>query len=338
MKNLLYFVQSGTCGIVDEVDRGDYPNFTIPGNEGVKLTLDGIARPKQSGVGFGPVSTVAVSTLLLMAPWSIALAAAAAVAARPALAQLLASDPNKTPEPELVAKGEQEFYSFVRENGITIATAKKRGYIFPPGHPQVGGTYIQHPLAELRGANKEAVYIPADMFDEILLQERECELLKLLVELGASRICITEKTADEHRREDVASVSGGSKAAAAQADLSASWKTSKDSEVGNQRSYSLAGREWRQGAQLDSSKFAWVHFEPSWGALVYAREVGGCLSATLEITAKTTFSLDIGLTAAVKTKLYNGDGEFAHKERYMRSRAFIVEAEFVPWSHASSPS
>lgn len=335
MQKLLYVVRTGDYGICDEIDRDAYPNFTIPVNENAKPVQNKPIEAKQSGVDSGLVANVAVTALLAVAPWSIALAA---VAARPALAQLLASDPKKTPEPELVAKGEQEFSSFVRENGITIATAKKRGYIFPPGHPQVGGTYMQHPLAELRGANKETVYIPADMFDEVLLQERECELLKLLVELGASRICITEKTADEHRREDVASVSGGSKAAAAQADLSASWKTSKDSEVGNQRSYTLAGREWRQGAQLDSSKFAWVHFEPSWGALVYAREVGGCLSATLEITAKTTFSLDIGLTAAVKTKLYNGDGKFAHNERHTRSRAFIVEAEFVPWSHASSPS
>ncbi|GAD23471.1 hypothetical protein AVS7_03231 [Acidovorax sp. MR-S7] len=335
MQKLLYVVRTGDYGVCDEMDGSSYPNFTIPAHEGMKTTEKKTVEVKLPAKTPGIVADVAITALLAVAPWSVALAAAAA---RPALAQLLASDPQKSAAPELLAKGEQEFASFVGENGITVATAKKRGYTFPPGHPQVGGTYMLHPLAELPAANKGAVYIPAEMFDDVLLQERESELLKLLVELGASRICITERVADANRRESVASVSGGAKAVAAQVDASAHLRTSKDYELGNERSYVLAGKAWPQGTQLDSSKFAWVHFEPSWGALVYAREIGGCLSATLEITEKTTFSLDGGLAAAVKTRLYSADAKFGHVEQRTRSRTFVVEAEFVPWGPPVSRS
>jgi hypothetical protein len=39
------------------------------------------------------------------------------------------------------------------------------------------------------------------------------------------------------------------------------------------------------GKRYDSGtkKFSWLPYEPSWESIVFAREIGGCLSAELEL-------------------------------------------------------
>ncbi|NEQ41517.1 MAG: hypothetical protein F6K40_37120 [Okeania sp. SIO3I5] len=59
---------------------------------------------------------------------------------------------------------------------------------FPPGHPLPGKLYRAHPLK-----SKSNKYIPIEVFDSLLYAEREAELIRLLVDLGATKITIKEK-------------------------------------------------------------------------------------------------------------------------------------------------
>ncbi|MGB3511853.1 MAG: hypothetical protein WBA93_21975 [Microcoleaceae cyanobacterium] len=52
---------------------------------------------------------------------------------------------------------------------------------FPPGHPLPGKLYRAHPLK-----SKSNKYIPIEVFDSLLYAEREAELIRLLVDLGAT--------------------------------------------------------------------------------------------------------------------------------------------------------
>lgn len=60
---------------------------------------------------------------------------------------------------------------------------------FPPGHPLPGKLYRAHPLK-----SKSNKYIPIEVFDSLLYAEREAELIRLLVDLGATQITIKEKS------------------------------------------------------------------------------------------------------------------------------------------------
>ena len=59
---------------------------------------------------------------------------------------------------------------------------------FPPGHRLPGKLYRAHPLK-----SKSNKYIPIEVFDSLLYAEREAELIRLLVDLGATKITIKEK-------------------------------------------------------------------------------------------------------------------------------------------------
>lgn len=310
------------------------PNFTIPQNDKKETIASGITTAKSSasaGINWKKVA-------LAMAPIStlpLALQVAASIA-RPAIAQYLEQDQKETSTETRNSEAE-EFARFLEKYAITLKIAKLAKFKFPPGHPQVGQTYILHPLAELPGSRKENVYIPHEVYDDLLLAEREAELLKLLVDLGATKVSITKKQSNQTISQVTAGVSGGSKLVG-DVGIQANLKSEENTSNLDCRTFELTGKAWHKGDILDRSKFAWVAYEPSWEALVVAREIGGCLKAAIEIKDDASFASDREIRASLKTKGISGNASGKLNHDLSEERSYLVKAEFLPLRSPESPS
>ena len=257
---------------------------------------------------------------------------ASAAAASPMVRQFVLGTNKNVPEEQKDAAREMAYTAidvFIRKHGVTLKSAKDLNYKFPPGHPQINQVYKLHPLAEFDGSGKINVYIPQDKYDELLLQEREAELIKVLVELGAVKVSITKNSANLNRSNLSGEISAGAKTIGNSEIKSAisAVDTAKNLDC---REFELTGKTWHQGDKLNKSSFAWVHFEPSWEALIFAREIGDCTKAAVEIRENTSFSSDKTLSATVKSKLYEGSASVASTVFSEDENVYLVSAEFSP--------
>lgn len=331
--NLLY--------IVEPEDVPPYiPNFTMAGatsfeqakNETPQAYKDVATEVAAAGVAATGAAVVGAKIAagllagpLLGLPASLLISAAAT---SPAVARLFAKDKEQLPK-ELQGEERAELEQFMRRHAYSIQMTEDAGFIFPPGHPQVGQVYKQHPLARAKGAGKTDAYIPADKFDELLLEEREAELLRLLVHLGATRVTITRTEKSTTSRKINGALAGST--AIGDAGLGASIESSDELSRLDVREFELAGRAWMDGDRLDRSKFAWVTFEPSWDALIEAREVGGCVKAALEVRENTSFSTDKTLAMSVKSKLFSGGASGSAVRGLEEEAVYFIKVEFGKW-------
>jgi len=180
--------------IVEQKDLPAYqPNFTMNGEQSPDYKLGNAA----SVIGIASkIAVMAVPVMISMLPFG---QLAAVAAASPAVRQFIfgaTKDLSKEQREAAQQAGALEFDSWMREHAITISMAKQNNYTFPPGHPQVGQIYKRHPLGNLNNSKKINMYIPADKYDALLLEERESELIKMLVDLGAVKISITQKNSN----------------------------------------------------------------------------------------------------------------------------------------------
>jgi len=205
-----------------------------------------------------------------------------AMIAQPLLASYLSTRSNGANAEESQAF-EAELKNFIAQHGVTMAMVEQVGLRFPPGHPQVGQTYKQHPLADMSGSSKADVYIPIDAYDEILMSEREAELLRLMIELGATRIEISKDSQKSSSKSAAFSAGIKSPLPGVGVDVNASNSKHADDHHSDSRVFELRGKPWKAGDSLDRSRFGWLHYEPTWEAVVFAREVGGCLKAEVEV-------------------------------------------------------
>lgn len=295
------------------------PNFTTPQNgqnESLASVDSNVVELKGVELAMTPIS---------MLP--LALQVAVAIA-RPAIAQYLERD-QKENSKEVRDLEIREFTQFLERHAITLRIAKLAKLKFPPGHPQVGQTYLLHPLSDLPGSGKENVYIPHEVYDDLLLAERESELLKLLVDLGATKVSITKKQSTQVISKLNAAVGGGSKLMG-EAEAKVNTKSEDDASSFDSRTFELAGKVWRRGDALAREKFAWVSYEPSWEALISAREIGGCLKAAIEIKDDASFASDRELVANLKTKAISGKASVKASRDLSEERSYMVKAEFRP--------
>jgi hypothetical protein len=231
---------------------------------------------------------------------------------------------------EIRAVKDQAIENFLRKHAITIELAKHRGYQFPPGHPLVGQSYKLHPLAQLPESGKAGVYILQESYDETLLEEREAELLRLLVELGATKVTIAEKLAEK----TASNLSGGLNVditGVIGANIQAASTSNMASNSFGTREFELVGKPWQRGDKLDKSKFGWLAFEPSWGAMIVAREVGECTKAAIEIKEETVFASEKRISMEVKAMLKDGKAALDHLSDNATGRTYFVKAEFAPF-------
>ena len=166
-----------------------------------------------------------------------------------------------------------------------IALIDAKQYLkFPPGHPLPGQLYKAHPLE-----NKKDHYLPYELFDSLLYQEREAELVNLLVDLGAIEITIEELLTTQTKGEAQAKASlvesGGGEAVI---------KGENKRTNAESRNIRLKQRRWNID-DFDEKNYSWLPNEPSWATLVYARVKGGCLSFEIELNSDTFYSIFAGI-------------------------------------------
>ncbi|WOE68328.1 hypothetical protein RY972_09900 [Aeromonas allosaccharophila] len=235
----------------------------------------------------------------LFTPVSVLAGASIAI---PAIYKLLTSKENaESVDQESV----NELHDYIARHSLTKEEALEKGFKFPPGHPKVGGTYVPHPLSSYPHSLKRDLYIPEHVFDEILFEEREAELLTLLVKLGATEVEISKNVnfsfLEKNKLNIGANVNGvGSSSLSGEKDIE------NENNANNTRTFLLKGKPWGDESKIDKNEFAWLQFEPSWNALVTAREIGGCTCASLEIKEASKYTSNKNLAMQLQASIYSG--------------------------------
>lgn len=323
MLDLIYIIEEQADYDQSRADDAPYsPNFTMPGRDGLQFQLT------DALVGMAALNPTAVLLASPLIPSALLVSAARRF---PSLLSSLAKDRSEESAESKQARAADArmLAAYVNEHSLSRSQAKEEGYRFQPGHPVVGKAYRKHPLNDFQEDDNGHLYIPSDSYDTILLEERESELIKLLVLLGATKISITKKATGSARHAIIAGVSvqagplGGG---------GLNYKTAADTEIDklDTREFSLSGRTWRADSKIDPRKFFWLSYEPSWKAVVFAREEGGCLTASLEIKESTSFSTDKNLELSVKVKLAEGGAQVGVSDVANEEKTYYVRAEFAP--------
>lgn len=221
------------------------------------------------------------------------------------------------------------FAAYMRKHSVTPAHAEKAGFRFEPGHPLVGKVYKRHPLARAATHDKRNLYIPSERYDQILLAEREAELIKMLVDMGATRIQISKKSAEVVRSSidgfastDVAGYGSGS--------ASCSSKNDQSRNAMDSREFRLRGKQWHEGDRLARADYFWLAFEPSWAAVVMAREIGSCEVASLEIKETTSFSNDRNLELQIQAQMLQAGANAQITTSVKEETEYFITVEFAP--------
>lgn len=210
---------------------------------------------------------------------------------------------------------------------VTRSEAFDRGYKFPPGHPQSGVLYKIHPLAKYASSDKENVYIPESDYSKALLDERESELIRLLVDLGATKISIARNSNEKIKfsvssqvNVDVASLTGG--------EAKTDYNSSSNNEEKNVRTFILKGKKWLPDDKISTEKYSWLFYEPSWRSVVNAREIGGCMSAAIEINEISIYSKDVTLGLEIKHNAIKASANGSYSDKEDLYASYIVNVEF----------
>lgn len=193
---------------------------------------------------------------------------------------------------------------------------------FPPGHPLPSKLYRAHPLK-----TKSNKYIPIEAFDSLLYAEREAELIRLLVDLGATKIAIKEKLIGKTLAETKASAeikgTGG---------LDTELKGDANKLNESTRTLSLEGKNWNLEMQssFQEEKYSWLSYEPAWMAVVHARLYGKCLTASIELTNDDSYSLSgkIGLAEGLLQNLVGLDAGASFSRN--KATTSLISVEFAP--------
>jgi len=306
-----------------EYDEQEYsPNFTIPDGKDTLHENDNtevLFEAPRAGIG-KIAGTMAIGTLSAFTPISLLVGASVAI---PSIHKLVVSEDKTEAVPD---ESYNELQGFVNKHSLGKQQAIKKGFRFPPGHPQVGETYRLHPLAN-RNESKENLYIPEHIFEDVLFEERESELLTLLVNLGATSVEISKYVDNLFDDEKLGSLSGGVKEIA-EASISAKSFTGSGYNEKNTRAFSLKGKPWSYGDMLNKEGYAWLNFEPSWNALIMAREIGACTSATLEIKETSKYTANKEASLQLKAKIYSANGTLKLMEKDFQETTYIVKVEF----------
>lgn len=296
-----------------------YPNFVMRGEKSNKAEVEYVSNSSAIGT---MASAISAGVPLISLPLSLILGAGLS---SPALIARIMKEKPETTNP-LAEQEKKALESFIIKHGVTLNMVRETGFHFPPGHPQVGEVYKRHPLADLPSAGKENVYIPQDKYDEILMAEKESELIKLLVHLGATKITITKNKEASRSATSSGTVSAGASVGSVGIEASAVDKLANINS--DKREFLLSGKHWKPDDTVDRTSFAWLNYEPSWEALVVAREVGGCIKAAIDIRENTTSSSDKAVAAKLESAFYSGKLSGSIGRSRNDDNVFTIESEF----------
>lgn len=233
----------------------------------------------------------------------------------------------KSKDKQLSAEEAKLIETEVSNLKVTKSEAKKHGYRFPPGHPISGNIYQKHPLS----SNKDGLYyIPERQYESILTEERQSELIRLLTDLGATKIEISESAENSNDYITVTEITGG-KAHCAELDISK--KTNKTGHFNSNliRKFTLSGKKWHLGQDININNFIWYDFEPQWQSLVYARRFGGCLGALIEMQEEQSLIAGSELAIALKDDLVSASNLSATtkvNQKARKRKSYLINIEF----------
>lgn len=305
-----------TIYIVEDSDGGasaEYkPNFIIPGWKTSSVTTTSV------------ITSVAAASLIpgFLFPSVVGLGLLKALGVGSGNKQDKKQTDNKDAE-----QGLSEIDEMIKRITLTKSEARRRQYRFPPGHPQAAVTYKLHPLATFDIDGKKDLYIPEENYATVLLEERESELLRLLVDLGAKRIEVRKKEQQKNEGQLAVNVSGEITGLSS-VNTDVKHHSTAEEVNDNVRLFELKGKPWKQGDKIDRQLYSWLGYEASWQSLILAREVGGCTKATIEIKENTVYSSELEFQLGMKYKILSAETGLAYDKKHDKVSSYIVSVEF----------
>ncbi len=228
---------------------------------------------------------------------------------------------------ELNKQTAEEISKFIQEYAITERIAKFLGYRFQPGHPRINKAYILHPLGSHKIEEYRNLFIPYETYDEVLYDEREAELVKLLVDLGATKISIEEINATSEKTSASLNCEVGTEAGSGSFGIDGGKTVNQSTDCGRQ--FILKGK--KLVFPFDRKKYNWLDFEPSWASIVMARCEGECLKAEMFLKEKTSYSIELKSSAGLKMAIASGKVDAKLSGFLSDDKGYKVSAEFLPF-------
>ncbi|MGL4427462.1 MAG: hypothetical protein ACRCT4_00885 [Silvania sp.] len=276
---------------------------------------------KEKGLLNYQAAGIAMALAARLLPLPVAVLVNAAPAAF-SLYQLLTRKDEKAVSVDSLKQSAHSFDKYLKRISMTPEIALEQGYRFQPGHPRINLAYIKHPLSR----EKENYYILSDNLDEILLQERETEMIKVFVSLGATKIEISKQK--DSRASDHINAKAEAGLALSSGEVELKMESALSDTGTDKRVITLAGRQWKKDMTLETKQFNWLKFEPSWEAIVFAREMGGCLSAELELRKKSIFSSNKDGRLGLGVKMFKGSVDASMDLSQEQDETYRVYVEF----------
>jgi hypothetical protein len=283
-----------------------------------------VIEEKEDGLLNNQLASISLAVAARLFPLPIAVLTGAAPVAY-SLYQLFTKKDDEDVSVDSLKQSASSFDKYLKRISMTPEMALSKKYRFQPGHPQVNIAYIKHPLSEYNSAKKN-LYIPSDSLDDILLQEREAEMVRVFVTLGATKIVFHKKNKVKTSSLTKANLEAEVPFGSGQAEMKID---SEFLDIGSdKRAITLAGYEWKKDSAIDRSQFSWLPFEPSWEAIVFARETGGCLNAELELKKKTVFSSNKEGKLGVGMNMFSGVVSAGMDLNNESDEVYTVQVEF----------
>ncbi|MEQ5768490.1 hypothetical protein NFH98_12895 [Halomonas sp. H33-56] len=293
-------------------------NFTMAGAEDRESSISYLKRISASK----KTSLLIAAASFYSGPLSLLTMGVSSIA----LSNLFSMPPESKEDSVKMEVAEKEVYDFLVNHAITADMASSLSFNFPPGHPRVGCSYRLHPLANCGIKEKRELYIPEEKFDEILFEEREAELIRLLVNLGATSIAISEQDDLDASLSLGVDTVVGSRAFGANA--SVNHESSNIMMGGRQREFVLNPLKNKNPRRICHEEYSWVSFEPSWQSIIFSREVGRCTKASLILKEKTVFSNKKTGSVGFDGKLADASIDGRLEKRHLVRKNYVIEVSF----------
>ena len=177
---------------------------------------------------------------------------------------------------------------------------------FPHGHPQVDTLYVQH-------TTKANIYLPYESANEILLNEKTDEFVRVMQCLGATEINIEELDSldsnQKNQRKIDASVEGKAKVADGKGELNIS-NDNDQKYSGKSKSNKLLTFEPIKKPYLPNNLY-WFHIDSKWRSLADMRLDGNALQYEEYLSSEeiTSTSKDLNIKAKVQFNTLLNKGE-----------------------------
>lgn len=217
-----------------------------------------------------------------------------------------------------VAKGLLSAYPagkllILRNAGVDILSERESSnYRFTPGHPRSGECYAVHPL----NAN---AYFPLSDYHRAIFESKTCELISLLMHLGATKIEVQHKNGWGSEFSSSLSIGIPQADEAVEVDASIDGKGSHSNDI-------LFEAKFRGNENpCLPDETVWYEFEPTWKQMAEARIKFGSQQFKLTLD----YSDDFGVNAELAAKIDKAGGKISGNFSNHKSTSWVVKGEFA---------